>query len=353
MSVRTRIPRRTKKPAALHQKTLPLRDDPEPGLRAAAVHKNVLQLVGRTPIVRLEKISKNLPAQIWAKLEYVNPSGSVKDRIAWFMIEEAEKRGDLLPGGTIVEPTSGNTGIALALVAAVKGYKMIAVMPEAMSAERKFAMELLGARVEIVPCKNGHDGSFTREDIENTVERAREIVRRTPGAYMPNQFENPDNVAAHVQTTAAEIIEQTGGQFHAFVAACGTGGTFSGVARVLKTYFPLIRNVVVEPENSAVLSGGCPGFHKIQGIGEGFIPRVMDASLADEIVAVSDADALRTARRLAREEGILSGISGGANVWAAIHLAKKMHPGEVVLTVIPDNAFRYGTTDLCERRTLA
>jgi len=307
-------------------------------------------MIGHTPIVRLEKMSQNLPATIWAKLEYTNPSGSVKDRIAWFMIEEAERRGDLKPGGTIVEPTSGNTGIALALVAAVLGYRMIAVMPEAMSAERKFAMELLGARVEIVPCKNGHDGSFTKEDIEATLARARAIVEAIPGAYMPNQFENPDNVRAHTETTAREIIDQTGGQLHAFVAACGTGGTFTGVAKVLKTYFPYVRNILVEPQNSAVISGGCPGFHKIQGIGEGFIPAVLDASLADEIVAVSDADALQTARRLAREEGILSGVSGGANVWAALQVAQKMHPGNVVLTVIPDSAFRYCSTDLCERR---
>ncbi len=348
MSTRTSHIRRAKKPAALHQKTLPLHDDAERPLRTARLPRNVLELVGRTPIVCLEKISKNLPAQIWAKLEYTNPSGSVKDRIANFMIEEAERRGELKPGGTIVEPTSGNTGIALALVAAVKGYNMIAVMPEAMSTERKFAMELLGAQVEIVPCKNGHDGSFTKEDIEATVARAREIVQKIPGAYMPNQFENPDNVKAHSETTASEIVEQTGGHIHAYVAACGTGGTFTGVAKVLKTYFPYVRNVLVEPENSAVISGGYPGFHKIQGIGEGFIPVVLDASLADEIVAVSDADALQTARRLAREEGILSGISGGANVWASLQIAKKMHPGNVVLTIIPDNAFRYGTTELCK-----
>ncbi|MGE5692875.1 MAG: PLP-dependent cysteine synthase family protein, partial [Candidatus Zixiibacteriota bacterium] len=217
-------------------------------------------------------------------------------------------------------------------------------------AERKFAMELLGARVEIVPCKNGHDGSFTKEDIEATLARARSIVEAIPGAYMPNQFENPDNVRAHTETTAREIIDQTGGQLHAFVAACGTGGTFTGVAKVLKTYFPYVRNILVEPQNSAVISGGCPGFHKIQGIGEGFIPAVLDASLADEIIPVSDADALQTARRLAREEGILSGVSGGANVWVALQVAQKMHPGEVVLTVIPDSAFRYCSTDLCERR---
>jgi cysteine synthase A len=320
--------------------------DSEGFLRRPSVHPNVLSLIGQTPIVCLEKISRNLPAKIWAKLEYVNPSGSVKDRIALYMLEEAEKRGDLKPGGIIVEPTSGNTGIGLALVAAVKGYKMVAVMPEAMSRERKAIMELLGAEVEIVPSRNGGTGSFTKEDIEATVERARQILVETPNSYMPNQFENPDNVKTHVETTAREIIEQTGGNFHAFVAACGTGGTFSGVAKMLKTYFPYIRNAVVEPENSPVIAGGCPGFHKIQGIGEGFVPGTMDTSLADETVAVSDADAIRTARLLAREESVLSGISGGANVFAAACVARKMNPGEIILTVIPDNAFRYFSTEL-------
>lgn len=308
--------------------------------------ENILSLIGDTPIVKLKNISKGSPAEIWAKLEFFNPTGSVKDRIALRMIEEAERRGQLTKGSVIVEPTSGNTGIGLSLVCAMKGYKMIAVMPEAMSNERRMIMELLGAKVEIVPSVGDKNKGFTKEDIENTLARAQEIVRNTPNAFLPNQFENPDNPIAHADTTAKEIIEQTKGEFHAFVAACGTGGTFTGVAKVLKERFPQIKTVVVEPETSAVLSGGMPGFHKIQGIGEGFVPAVMDMKYADQVMKVKDEDSIATVRRLAREEGILSGISGGCNVSASLEVAKTMNPGSIVLTVIPDHVFRYCSTNL-------
>lgn len=313
------------------------------------IAESILDLIGKTPMVKLKRIAGNSNAEIWAKLEHVNPSGSVKDRIALGMLLEAEKRGDIKPGAVIVEPTSGNTGIGLALVCALKGYQMIAVMPEAMSGERRMLLEYLGAKVDIVPsCADPAQG-FTKEDLENTLAKAQEIVDNTPNSYMPNQFENPDNIEVHYQTTAMEIIEETGARFDAFVAACGTGGTFTGVARLLKEKHPSIRRVVVEPAGSAVISGCEAGFHKIQGIGEGFIPGCMDTQLPDEIIQVDDNDAISTARRLAREEGILTGISGGANVFASLILSKKMIEGGVIVTIIPDNACRYFSTELFQK----
>jgi len=313
--------------------------------------ESILSLVGNTPLVKLGRISKDIPAQIWAKLEYYNPSGSVKDRIALRMLEEAERRGEITKGAVIVEPTSGNMGIALALVCALKGYQMVAVMPEAMSSERRMLLEYLGAKVEVIPsCEDAGKG-FTKEDIERTLERAREIVEATPNSFMPNQFENPDNPRTHAETTALEILEQTEGRFDAFVAACGTGGTFSGVARAIKGRYPQIRMVVVEPARAAVMSGCEAGFHKIQGIGEGFVPCTMDVDMADEIIQVDDDEALQTARRLARAEGILTGISGGANVFASLKLGKEMRTDGVIVTVIPDNALRYFSTELFECST--
>lgn len=308
---------------------------------------SVLALIGNTPMVKLRRLSQGLPAEIWAKLEYNNPSGSVKDRIALRMIEAAERRGDIKPGATIVEPTSGNTGIALALVCTLKGYQMIAVMPEAMSGERRKLLALLGATVELVPCNDPKNG-FTKEDIERTLQRAKDIVAKTPNAYLPNQFSNEDNPSTHAETTAREIMEQTGGRFHAFVTSSGTGGTFSGVARVLKQECPNVRRVVVEPARSAVMSGCEVGFHGIEGIGEGFIPDVMDMSLVDEIIPVDDNDAIAMARRCAREEGVLAGISGGANVAAAVKVAKTMEAGTIIVTIIPDSALRYCSTRLFE-----
>ncbi len=311
--------------------------------------ESVLSLIGRTPIVKLVKMSKELPAEIWAKLEFYNPSGSIKDRIALRMIEEAERRGQVSEGAVIVEPTSGNTGIGLALVCALKGYQMIAVMPEAMSDERKMLIEYLGARVELVPSCGDVERGFTREDIENTVKRAKEIIEEIPNSYMPNQFENPDNPAVHAETTAMEIMEQTDGEFDVFVMACGTGGTFSGVAEVLSNKCPKIERIVVEPSGSAVLSGCEAGFHRIQGIGEGFIPCTMNTDLADRVIKVGDEDSIITSQRLAREEGILTGISGGANVFASLEIAESLQAGQVVLTIIPDNAFRYFSTELFQK----
>lgn len=310
--------------------------------------ESMLSLIGHTPMVKLKKISKDIPAEIWAKVEFFNPSGSVKDRIAIGMIEEAERKGHLKPGATIIEPTSGNTGIACSFVCAMKGYKMIAVMPEAMSAERRKIMECFGAKVEIVPsCTGDPSNGFTKEDIEETMATALRLNEEIPNSFVPNQFVNPHNPMVHAQTTAMEIIEQTGGgKFQAFVAACGTGGTFSGVCQVLKEQYPHIKRVVVEPAYSAVMSGNPPGFHKIEGIGEGFVPETMNTELADEIAMVSDEDAMEYAHRLAREEGILSGISGGANVFASLEIGKNMKEGEIIVTFIPDNVFRYFSTDM-------
>jgi cysteine synthase A len=302
--------------------------------------QSVLELIGGTPMVKLNRISKDIPSEIWAKLEFLNPSGSVKDRIALTMIEEAEKRGDIKKGGIVIEPTTGNTGIALALVCALKGYKMIAVMPEVVSKERKMIIELLGGQVDIVKCCDKEKG-VTKEDMEKVVARAKELLKTYPNSFMPNQFDNEDNPRAHDETTASEIIAQTGGRFNAFVAACGTGGTFSGIARVLKERLPKIKNVVVEPSTSAVISGCEPGHHKIQGIGEGFIPKVMDVNLVDEIAKVSSEEAIETAKRLWKEEGIMGGFSSGANVFASLKIGEMMNKGDVIITLIPDSGMRY------------
>jgi cysteine synthase len=305
---------------------------------------SVLELIGRTPMVKLKRISREIPAEIWAKLEYLNPSGSIKDRIALRMIEEAERSGKITAGATIVEPTSGNTGIALALVCALKGYWMIAVVPEAVSRERRMLVEQLGGRVEVVK-DDGIEG-VSKEDMEGVVRRARELVAKIPNSFMPDQFVNESNPCAHAETTAAEILEQTNGRLNAFVAACGTGGTFTGVAQVLKATRPEVRNIAVEPSGSAVLSGRASGHHKIQGIGEGFIPKVMRQDLADEIVAVSDDEAFAMARRLWKEEGIMGGISSGANVYAALKIGAGMKTGSVIVTIIADSGLRYLSTEL-------
>lgn len=306
---------------------------------------NILELIGNTPMIKLKCISKQIPAEIWAKLEFFNPSGSVKDRIALKMLEEAEKHNRVRKGATIIEPTSGNTGIGLSLVCAVKGYNMIAVMPEVVSKERRMIMELLGAKIEIVKCKDRKKG-LTKDDMEKVVATAERLNKKIPNSFIPNQFENEDNIKAHSETTAAEIIEQTNGKLKAFVAACGTGGTFTGVAKVLKKKYPRIKNVVVEPSTSAVLSGCKPGYHNIQGIGEGFIPGVMHLELADEIVKVSDKEATKTACCLWKEEGIMAGISSGANVFAALKIGKTMKKGDIIVTIIADTGLRYFSTDL-------
>jgi cysteine synthase A len=300
------------------------------------IYDSVLELIGHTPMLRLKKISKDVKPEILAKLEFRNPSCSVKDRIALYMIEQAEKKGNLKPGATIIEPTTGNTGIALSLVASLKGYKMIVVMPEFVSRERRVICEAYGAKVVLTRKEDG---------IPGVLRKAEELVEKTKGSFMPHQFKNESNPKAHELTTGKEIIEQTDGDLDVFVAAAGTGGTISGVARALKKKNPDVRIVIVEPAGSAILSGGKPGLHKIEGIGEGFIPDVLDTKLYDEVVAVSDEDAMAMARRLAREEGVLAGISSGANVWASLKVAKKMKKGRIV-TLIPDCALRYMSTDL-------
>lgn len=315
------------------------------------VYESARDLIGNTPLVKLPAISRKIPGQIWVKLEYFNPSGSVKDRIALYMLEEAEKRGQVTPGTVIVEPTSGNTGIGLALICALKGYRLITVLPEAVSKERRKLLEYLGAEVEIVPSCACREDGFTYEDIKNTLARAKEIVASLAKAYMPNQFENPDNPRAHADTTALEILAQAGDGFSAFVAACGTGGTFSGVAEVLRRHAPHVRRIAVEPAGSAVMSGCEAGFHKIEGIGEGFVPGTMNMELADEVLRVGDAEAFGMARRLAREEGILAGISGGANVQAALQAGTSLPAGSIIVSLIPDNAFRYFSTDLFRNET--
>lgn len=311
------------------------------------VVESVLELIGGTPMVKLKRISRDIPAEIWAKLEYYSPSGSVKDRIALKMIEEAEKDGRVKKGTTIIEPTSGNTGIGLALVCALKGYPMIAIMPESVSLERRRIIELLGGTVDLIKCVCKEKG-VTKDDMEKVCARAEELAKRIPNSFVPNQFCNEDNPRAHVETTAAEIISQTSGRFQAYVAACGTGGTFTGVARVLKEKYPSVKKVVVEPASSAVTSGKEPGYHKIQGIGEGFIPKVMDCRIADEIVKVSDDEAIVTARRLWREEGVIAGISGGANVFASLKIGQLMNKGEIIVTLIPDSGMRYFSTELVQ-----
>jgi len=305
------------------------------------VANNLLELIGSTPMVRLNKVVDDCEATILVKLEYYNPSGSVKDRIALYMLEEAERRGQMKSGCMIVEPTSGNTGMALAFVCAVKGYKMIVVMPEAMSIERRRIMQAFGAEVVLTPCKGGgKPGFFTKEDVEATVEKAKEIARERD-CFLPNQFENPDNPKAHLETTGREILEQTDGQVDAFVAGVGTGGTAVGVAQALKEYNDQIWVAYVEPATSAVLSGEKPGYHRIQGIGEGFIPKVVDMSYCDEVIAVDDEEAIEMTKRLARKEGILGGISSGANVVAALRLGRRLGKGKTVVTLIPDTGMKY------------
>jgi cysteine synthase A len=300
------------------------------------IYDNITQTIGGTPLVRLNRLSAGLKATIAVKLESRNPLGSVKDRIGIAMIEAAEKSGELLPGATIVEPTSGNTGIALAFAAAAKGYKLILTMPETMSIERRKLLAALGAELVLTPGIEGMPGA---------IKRAEELVGKLPNAYMPQQFDNAANPEIHRQTTALEIWDDTDGKVDFFVSGVGTGGTLTGVGSVLKKKKPSVKIVAVEPSDSPVLSGGKPGPHKIQGIGAGFVPTNLDTKLVDEILQISAADAGITARRLAKEEGILCGISAGGNVWAALQLAKRPeNEGKLIVTVICDSGERYLST---------
>ena len=296
------------------------------------VAANILELIGNTPMVRLRRIVEPRMATILAKLESFNPGGSVKDRICLAMIEDAEAHGVLKPGATVIEPTSGNTGIGLAMVCAVKGYPIILTMPETMSAERIQILKSYGAEVVLTPAAEGMMGA---------VKRAEAIAKDTPGAFIPQQFNNPANPQAHRQTTAQEILRVTNGDLDAFVAGVGTGGTITGVGEVLKKKSPHMKIVAVEPKSSPVLSGGNPGPHMIQGIGAGFVPHVLNRSVIDEIMTVSDEEAHAVSTRLAKEEGLFVGISSGAACWAALKVAKELGAGKTVAVVLPDTGERY------------
>ncbi len=302
-----------------------------------SVARSPLELVGNTPVVRLNRLPGRDDAEIWAKLENYNPGGSVKDRICLAMIERAERDGRIKPGDTIVEPTSGNTGIGLALVCAVKGYRLILTMPDTMSEERRSLLAAYGAQLVLTPDTSGMHGAIAR---------AEELVRANPNYFMPQQFSNPANPEVHYTSTGPELVEQLD-RIDAFVAGVGTGGTISGTGRYLREHVknPLLI-VAVEPKNSRVLEGGEPGFHKIQGIGAGFVPATLDTSVYDEVIAVSDEEATLYSRRLAREEGLLVGISSGANCCAALQIAKRLGKGKVVVAVFCDTGERYLTTDL-------
>jgi len=283
-------------------------------------------------MVRLNRIVNASMATILAKLESFNPGGSVKDRICLAMIEDAEARGLLKPGAVIVEPTSGNTGIGLAMVGAVKGYRVILTMPETMSVERIYILKSFGAEVVLTPAEEGMIGA---------VKKAEEIVQRTPDAFMPQQFQNPANPQIHRQTTAQEILRCTEGEFDAFVAGVGTGGTITGVGEILKRKNQKLLVVGVEPKGSSVLSGGEPGPHMIQGIGAGFIPEVLNRAIIDELISVSDEEAYETAKRLAKEEGLFVGISAGAACFAALKVAKELGSGKTIVAIFPDTGERY------------
>jgi len=299
---------------------------------------NISSTIGSTPLVRLNKIGKDTEAEILAKLEFFNPLGSVKDRIAASMINAAEEKGSIGKDTLIVEPTSGNTGIALAFVCAERGYRLYLTMPETMSVERRKLLKHLGADLVLTPGTKGMKGA---------IDKAGEILSSETNSFMPNQFANPANPKIHRETTAEEIWNDTGGSVDIAVSGVGTGGTITGVAQVIKARKPAFKAIAVEPTNSPVLSGGNPGPHKIQGIGAGFIPEVLDPSLIDEVVTVSNEDAFQTARELANTEGILCGISSGAAMWAALSVAKREEAnGKQIVVILPSTGERYISTDL-------
>jgi cysteine synthase len=306
----------------------------------AKLVQNITQLIGDTPLVRLNRIVPEDSAEVYVKLEYQNPGSSVKDRIGLSMIEAAEQDGTLKPGDTIIEPTSGNTGIGLAMVAAAKGYKAILVMPETMSMERRNLLRAYGAELVLTPGPEGMKGA---------IKRAEEIQAENPGYFMPQQFNNPANVKVHRETTGPEIVEAINsfdGKLDAFVAGIGTGGTISGAGGVLKESFPNIKIYAIEPAASPILSGGKPGPHKIQGLGAGFVPSILNTSIYDGVITVENEEAFETSRRVAREEGILGGISSGAAIFAALKVAKELGKGKRVVAVLPSNGERYLSTPL-------
>lgn len=301
---------------------------------------NITELIGKTPLVRLQRIIKPGMANVYVKVEFFNPGGSVKDRIAWGMIKDAEERGILRPGGTIIEPTSGNTGIGLAMIAAARGYRLIVVMPDSLSVERRMLMAAYGAEFILTPGAEGMNGAIAE---------AKRLLNENPDYFMPQQFENPANPEAHRKTTALELLEQLK-DIDAFVAGIGTGGTITGVGEVLKARLPKIQIIGAEPASSPVISGGKPGPHKIQGIGAGFIPEVLNKSILDQVMQVSNEEAMETARRMAREEGLLVGISCGAAVSAALQVAATLGEGKNLVVLAPDTGERYLSTELFSNR---
>ena len=293
--------------------------------------ESVLNLIGETPLVKLHRVN-DTGSTIWAKLEALNPSGSIKDVMALYMMNLAEKRGELEPRARIIEATSGNTGISFAMLAQIKGYKFMAVMPEYMSRERVQMMEAFGAEIVLTPAVDGFAGTIKKLD---------ELAMEHPNAWLPRQFDNPDNTAAHREVTGKRILEEINGQIDAFIAGVGTSGTLMGVAEALKNIYPNVKIVAVEPAESAVMSGDAPGYHKIQGIGSGFIPSLLNMDLVDSIIPVSSEAAIDMARSLMREEGLMVGISAGANVIAALKVAAEMGDGKTIVTVLPDRVERY------------
>jgi len=302
------------------------------------MYKNLTDLIGSTPILQLGRIAEGLPGRVAAKLEFFNPGGSVKDRVGYAMIRDAEEKGLLKPGSVVIEPTSGNTGIGLAVVCAVRGYRLILTMPETMSEERRNLLKAYGAEVVLTPGNKGMPGA---------IERAKELASDLPHAFLAGQFENEANPAIHKETTAREIWDDTAGKVDIFVAGVGTGGTITGVGGFLKERKPSVKAIAVEPETSAVLSGNEPGPHGIQGIGAGFIPEVLDTEVIDEIIKVSDHRAMDAARRLAREEGLLVGISSGAALHAALKIAgREGNRDKLIVVLLPDTGERYLSTSL-------
>lgn len=297
---------------------------------------NVTDLIGKTPLIRLQRISRPGMANIYVKVESFNPGGSVKDRIAWGMIKDAEERGVLRPGGTIIEPTSGNTGIGLAMIAAARGYRLIVVMPDSLSVERRMLMSAYGAEFVLTPGAEGMNGAIAE---------AKRLLNENPDYFMPQQFENPANPEAHRRSTALELLDQLK-DIDAFVAGIGTGGTITGIGEVLKARLPEIQIIGAEPASSPVISGGKAGPHKIQGIGAGFIPAVLNKAILDQVIQVSNEDAMETARRMACEEGILVGISSGAAVSAALQAAQTLGEGKNLVVLAPDTGERYLSTEL-------
>ena len=304
-----------------------------------AIAQNINALIGNTPLVQLNQLTQGLPARVAVKLEFFNPAGSVKDRIAIAMVEDAEKTGKIKAGSTIVEATSGNTGIGLAMVCAAKGYKLVIIMPESMSKERRMLLRAYGAELILTPAAEGMSGAIAK---------AEELVKNNPDThFMPRQFDNPANPEIHRQTTAEEIWRDTDGKVDIFLAGVGTGGTLTGVGEVLKARNPNVQIYAVEPANSPVLSGGEKGAHVIQGLGAGFVPNILNTEVYGNVITVTNEDALATARALAEQEGILAGISSGAAAWAALELAKKPeNAGKLIVTVLPDFGERYLSTAL-------